>query len=461
MTSPAPAHVAVIDIGKTNAKVAIVEMENLGEIAVRTRPNAVLNAAPYPHYDIDGLWTFIVDALAALNHGHHIDAITVTTHGAACVLLDAHGHLALPVLDYEHDGPETLACDYDAMRPPFAESGSPRLPGGLNLGAQIFWQQRRFPDAFRNVRAILMYPQYWSFRLTGVAANEVTSLGAHTDLWNPALRDYSGLVDKCGWRDFFPPLRKSSDCLGPIRADIAALTGLRADIPVHCGIHDSNASLLPHLIARQPPFAVVSTGTWVIAMSVGGRATALDPERDTLINVNALGDPVPSARFMGGREHALTTDGLREGCAANDVAAVLAKRVFLLPSVQAGSGPFPHRKAEWMRDEGIRPGEKRAAVSFYLAMMTATCLDLIGASGPVIVDGPFARNSLYVRMLAAATGRAVIPHTASGAGASAGAALLASHAGPRPNRDHETAHGPDPLWENYAQAWRGELALPR
>ena len=37
-------------------------------------------------------------------------------------------------------------------------------------------------------------------------------------------------------------------------------------------------------------------------MAIGGRETALDPARDTLINVNALGDPVPSARFMGGRE---------------------------------------------------------------------------------------------------------------------------------------------------------------
>ena len=42
--------------------------------------------------------------------------------------------------------------------------------------------------------------------------------------------------------------------------------------PVLTGIHDSNASLLPHLIDRKPPFAVVSTGTWVIAMAIGGGA---------------------------------------------------------------------------------------------------------------------------------------------------------------------------------------------
>ena len=28
------------------------------------------------------------------------------------------------------------------VRPPFAETGTPRLPVGLNLGAQLFWQQK-------------------------------------------------------------------------------------------------------------------------------------------------------------------------------------------------------------------------------------------------------------------------------------------------------------------------------
>lgn len=453
MMVEAPRHVAVIDIGKTNAKVAIVDMDGLAEIAVRTRPNTVLNAAPYPHYDIDGLWAFVLDALGALNRERAIDAITVATHGAACALLDAHGHLALPVLDYEHDGPDALAAEYDAMRPPFAETGSPRLPLGLNLAAQIFWQQRCFSDAFRNVSAIVMYPQYWSFRLTGIAANEVTSLGAHTDLWNPAKRDYSALVDRLGWRGLFAPSRRSADCLGPVLPEIAARTGLRPDIPVYCGIHDSNASLLPHLIARQPPFAVVSTGTWVIAMSVGGPAAVLNPDRDTLINVNAFGDPVPSARFMGGREHAILTEGLEEGCTPEDIAAVLAKRIFLLPTVQAGSGPFPTRQAEWIYDGAIRPGERRAAVSFYLAMMTATCLELIAAHGPTIVDGPFARNDLYLRMLAAATGRRVI----AAIGTRPGAALLTSQSVSLPPHNDGTAESPGQLWSDYARGWHAEL----
>ena len=57
-------HVAVIDIGKTNAKLALVRLSDLSEIAVVTRPNIVLPGAPYPHFDVDGHWEFILDGLS-------------------------------------------------------------------------------------------------------------------------------------------------------------------------------------------------------------------------------------------------------------------------------------------------------------------------------------------------------------------------------------------------------------
>ena len=44
-------------------------------------------------------------------------------------------------------------------------------------------------------------------------------------------------------------------------------------------------------------------------MAVGGRAVTLDPARDTLVNVNAMGGLVNSARFMGGREYEIIRAG--------------------------------------------------------------------------------------------------------------------------------------------------------
>lgn len=452
----APRHIAVIDIGKTNAKVALVDLATLSEVALRRMANAPVRLAPYPHHDVEALWTFILNSLASLNRQQRIDAISITTHGATGALVDAKGELVLPVLDYEFDGPDRLAADYDAIRPPFTETGTPRLPLGLNLGAQFFWQQKRFPAEFARAAAMLMHPQYWALRLTGVAANEVTLLGCHTDLWNPWAADFSSLVDRLNWRGLMAPVRPARDRLGPILPVLAARTGLDPRTPVFCGLHDSNASLLPHLLCDAPPFSVVSTGTWVVSMAVGGKPVALDPTRDTLVNVNALGDPVPSARFMGGREFSLLTADRPQDCSGSDVLAVLADKTLLLPSTQQGSGPFPRHAATWLNADSIDIGRRFAAISFYLALMTATCLDLIGADGPTTVEGPFARNRLFVGMLAAATARSVVASEAA-TGTSIGAALLASDQVMTHGKGERIEPPTDPVWADYASAWRAAV----
>ena len=96
-------HIAVIDIGKTNAKLALVDLPSLSEVAVLTRPNIVQSGGAWPHYDVEGHWDFLLDALSLFHKEHRIDAISVTTHGACAALLTFDGQLAAPILDYEHD----------------------------------------------------------------------------------------------------------------------------------------------------------------------------------------------------------------------------------------------------------------------------------------------------------------------------------------------------------------------
>ncbi len=425
-----PRHVAVIDIGKTNAKLALVEAASLRELAVVTRPNTVLPGPPWPHFDLDGHWAFFLQHLAQMQAAHGVDAISVTTHGAAGVLLDAAGDLAVPMLDYEHPGPDALARRYDAIRPPFAETGSARLPMGLNLGAQLFWLLETHPDLLARVAHVLTYPQYWGWRLTGERATDVTSLGCHTDLWNPWSGGFSSLVDRLGLAGRIAPARRPGDVLGQLRPELAAQTGLSPQTPVSVGIHDSNASLYPYVLGRRAPFAVVSTGTWVVSMAVGGKAVTLDPARDLLVNVNALGQPVPSARFMGGREYEILRAGSDARPTAAERARVLRDGVMILPAVEPGSGPFPRSEMRWTAPPASE-GEQIAALSFYLALMTDTCLSLIGALGPVIVEGPFARNAEYLAMLASLRPDGV-EVAGSATGTSAGAALLAIGQGAAP-----------------------------
>ncbi len=455
-----PDRVAVIDIGKTNVKLALVETADLSEIAVVTRPNVVLADPPYPHFDVEAIWTFLLDGLERFHHQHGIDAISITTHGASGALIAQDGSLAAPVMDYEHTGPDQAQAIYDAIRPFFEETGAPRLPMGLNLGAQIHWQFLQDPDLRRRAASIVTYPQYWGFRLSGVLACDVSSLGCHTDLWDPFRGRFSSLVDQLDIADKMAPARKSADVLGPVLPDIARHIGLGPETPVLCGIHDSNASLLPHVLQRDPPFSVVSTGTWVIAMTIGGASISLDPARDTLVNVNALGAPVPSARFMGGREYEILQNGETAECDGDTIARAAETGPLLMPAVVAQSGPFQEHRHHWIGPEPAPGSPVRAAtVGFYLAMMTAECLSLTGHRGPVVVEGPFGTNDAYCAMLAAATGCAVLAAEGT-TGTSQGAALLAL--GTTGTQAEFKVRRFDPKqgqhYADYAQRWRMSVA---
>ena len=449
-------NVAVIDVGKTNGKVVLFDVVEGRESHVHSTPNTVQRDGLYPHHDIEGLWTFFLDGLREIGSSERVDAIAITAHGASTTLVDAEGNLALPMLDYEFDGPDTLAAEYDASRPPFSESGSPRLVAGLNVGAQLYWQAKTFPEQFAKVASILPYPQYWAMRLTGARSSEPTSLGCHTDLWNPYARDYSSLVDRMGWRRLMPVIGSAFDVTGVLKPEIAAATGLPQSTPVIGGIHDSNASLLTHLKADDPPFSVVSTGTWVICFSVGGKSVALEEARDTLVNVNAFGDPVPSARFMGGRAFAMLEADAKATIIAADRDAVLDRGVMLLPSVPDDSGPFIGQKGEWRGDpKSLSPGAYLYAVSLYLGMMTSVSLDLIGADGPIVVEGPLAGNVTFLETLHAVTSRSVMTGGSGVTGTAAGTALLALGRDARiTSHSKPVTLAPDPRIAAYAAEWR-------
>lgn len=447
--------IAVIDIGKSNAKLALVESATTAPLRVLTTANTVVTAGPYPHYDVERLWSWIVDGLSVFARTSDVDAISVTTHGA-CFALLAGDELALPVLDYEFAGPESMSADYTKVRGRFTETLSPDLPNGLNAGRQIYWQSRAFPSDFARVDAILPYPQYWVWRLTGAKVTEATSLGCHTDLWNPRAATYSSLAVAEGWDHLFPPLVKPWDVVGTITPAVAGATGLSGGTRVFAGIHDSNASLWPHLLVRQPPFSVLSTGTWMVAFAPGGSLDHLDPARDCLANVDAMARPVPSSRFMAGREYEIMAASSRAMPALADVERVVRDKIMAWPTFAPGTGPFPASEGRWSCDPGqLSPGERAAAANLYAALVTEVCLELTRAAGPVVVEGPFARNAVFLAALAQRLDRPVIAHE-DATGTTHGAALLV--AGPHP-RAAPVADQPavKPLsidLDAYAATWR-------
>ena len=395
----------VADFGKTLTKLTLWSKD--GRCLERVTRS---NASGKSTLDADGIGAWLIDALARFA-GHPVEAIVPVAHGAAVVAV-RDGTVAVSPLDYEQTIPDAALAAYRAQRDPFAVTGSPGLPLGLNLGAQLHWLDAMHGQNLADA-TLLPYAQYWAWFLSGQGVSEATSLGCHTDLWNPTAADFSPMAKRRGWAARFAPVVRAADVVGILRPELAARTGLSRDVKIYAGLHDSNAALLaargfPEIDGREA--TVLSTGTWFVAMRTPREPVdiaALPEDRDCLVNVDVLGRPIPSARFMGGREieALIEIDTRRVDIVPDQPALVAAVRdvvendAMVLPGFVPGCGPFPAAQGRWI----ARPQDwfaRRAAACLYAALMTDTSLSLIGAKQTLLIEGRFAEAQVFVRALA-------------------------------------------------------------
>ncbi len=461
----------VVDIGKTHSKVSLWSDDGQ-MIDRRTRANRPQRATGYQALDVDGIDAWLMQSLGELARSRRIGQIVPVGHGAAAALLRGNQLHVAPV-DYEHEISAADRADYDIERDSFDLTGSPSLPCGLNLGRQLHYLERLrgpLPDDV----VIVPWAQYWAWRLCGIAASEVTSLGCHTDLWRPHSQDFSALAVRRGWAARFAPIRPAAARLGRITPEVMRQTGLPADCEVLCGLHDSNAALLAargHTQIAGGDATVLSTGTWFVAMRSPGEHAAvdieLDPDRDCLVNVDVAGRPVPSARFMGGREaqlisgidsFALTDDYHPDQLLAR-LPRLVAQASCVYPSFVAGVGPFPRSRGEW-HNRPATADDQRVVAGLYLALMADAALDLIGSRRRLLIEGRFAEAVIFVRALATLRpGQQVFVSNAHQDVACGALRLI--HPDLRPPCDLTRVDPLDTDLTAYAAQWRGRAGAAR
>lgn len=391
--------VALIDIGKTNTRLTLVDPHSGAEIRSTRRANDVVHGPRGRELDVAAIEQWLMSALRDLPHRERVRVIVPVAHGAAAVLLDRDGKvLAAP--DYEDSSFESVSETYRLQRDSYESTCSPDLPLGLNLGRQLFFLQETQQELFSRVAHVLLYPQFWAWRLSGVMASEVTSLGCHSDLWLPGAMSFSKLARDRGWSDLLPPRKFAGDLLGPISPEVAVAAGLDAECQVACGIHDSNASYLKFLIARDrnEPFTVISSGTWTVVMANHADLTRLHEDRDMLANVDAFGAPVATARFMGGREYeAIAGTDTRPNMPA--LLNVIERQPMALPTFASG-GPFIGREGTVVNGDGLSGSERASVATLYVALMSELLIEMLAARGDVLIDGPLSTNPFFGSLLA-------------------------------------------------------------
>jgi len=427
----APATIAVLDVGKTNIKLsAVTQTGDVGEVL--STPNVVLSASPWHHHDLASLSEWVFANLATLCRHHPITTVVPTGHGAAGVLVndDPDELCALPQIDYEQDVPDEIDQDYQALSGSFFDRGSSIMGQAAHHARQLYWMMRQAPESLAKARWFLSIPQYWAWRLCGVGASERSCLGAQSHLWNSVEDCWTPIVKKYGWADQLPPFRHAWEILGTIRPQLQRHYNL-PPLSVLTGGHDSSLNLYRYHAAGMANMRLISSGTWLVGMCDSTPLSAIDARRSMVLNSDIQGRHVGGILAKGGREFSHIAQHVEPQAQASPqmVDALIARGSFALPSFDENDGPFPG-SARQGHYQGLPPqnaAERLSMAVLYLALLSVECLDALGETATIVLDGTALHDPLYAVMVAALRPNSTTLCNYGSHGIAAGAALLATH----------------------------------
>jgi sugar (pentulose or hexulose) kinase len=423
-TEPTP--IAVLDIGKTNLKL-LVANDDGWPLETLSIPNTANASAPYPSYDLAGLEAWFLDALAEVSQRHAIGAVIATAHGCGAVLVDGDKPV-LPMMDYDAVSPAAIDEAYGRIAPAYREVFCGIGAGAMRLAKQLLWQQSAFPAEFARAKTYLTTAQFFAMRLGGRAVSEISQLAAQGHIWDLVRHQPSSIMRERGWAHLLPPRAPAGAVLGTVSAAVAKRTGLARSTEILCGVHDSNANLFRYKAAGMADASILSTGTWMIGFQRDLDPDKLDANSAMVLNIDVDGENVPSTLTMTGREY----DLIRKEKSAADAAVLaalpklVARGTLALPSFVGDDGLFPgaaHR-GRIIGPAPETPAEWQGLAVLYAAFSANRCLDTLGSSKRIIIDGGFAANLPFARALAALRPSQEVSVSQSRDGTALGAALL-------------------------------------
>lgn len=426
--------IAIFDIGKTNKKFFLfsewyrIVYERSVHFAETTDEDG------YPCDDIQTLtgWVYDMLAEAMLLPDFVICAVNVSAYGASFVHIDEKGEPIGALYNYLNPYPPELQKAFYAKyggQTVFSLATASPVLGNLNSGLQIYRLLHQRPGWYEKVAYSLHLPQYISYLISGKPAAEITSIGCHTALWDFTKKQYHEWVYEEHIDNKFPPVLRSDAAI--------AMNGkqLKAGI----GMHDSSAALVPYLRSFSEPFILISTGTWCISLNPFNSEplTKEELEQDCLCYLDYHRRPVKASRVFAGNEHEQEVKRIAAHFAVEEQfyqSLVFNPAIYeKLNIAQAAKDTMTglQHSAFVVRDlAAFRTVEEAYhQLIFDLIQQQQVSVSLVlskQAPSRIFVDGGFARNPLYMHMLAHAFPRMEV-YAASVSQASAMGAALAIH----------------------------------
>ena len=407
---------AIFDIGKTNKKFFLFD-EELNELHREYQQfEETEDDDGFPSENLSALseWMKDVMAQALQDDKYAIRTLNFSGYGASLVHLDEQGKVATPFYNYLKPFPDDLLQQfheqYGSREQNALETASPTL-GMLNSGMQLYWLKKVKSQRFDTIRHTLHFPQYLSYLFTGELATEPTSVGCHTKLWDFEQGRYHAWVQQEGLERLLPPIVSTNHHFE------TEVQGKRLKVGV--GIHDSSAALVPYQQRYDDPFILLSTGTWNISLNpfTEEALSREELERDCLAFLDTQGRPVKAARLFLGNE----LDHQLKRLSAifhkdNDYYQSIPLDERFLNTVLSGdvdSQFYPETIDNPIPSEVLTPGQWHPEqfdtyedayqqLMWGVSLLQRESLLLAQGTSPVrqvFIDGGFANNSLFIRML--------------------------------------------------------------
>ncbi len=266
-----------IDVGTTGTKTMLFS-EN-GNCVAHAYQGYVTHTPNVGWREQDPLdwWNAVVDTVHQTcsdpQIAQAVAGISLSVQGGTMVPVDAQYQPVRPAIVWND-----IRCE--AQREQFLEEVGPwelmYHKTGWNLGRgmnalQIRWMRDNEPENFRKTAMFLSVPDYIAYKMTGIAALDLSNMGINQlgDItageYDPQLLQFAGISP-----EQLPRIIPSGKIIGKLTPDAAKELGLSTDCVLVSGAHDQYAVALGAGAVNDGDILIGSGTCWVVT-AIGGK----------------------------------------------------------------------------------------------------------------------------------------------------------------------------------------------
>lgn len=254
-----------VDIGASSGRHILGHLENgvMKTEELYRFTNGMKESDGRKLWDTEYLFSEIINGMKRCQEAGKIPvSMSVDTWAVDYVLLDDADK---PVGDtYAYRDRRTDGMDEEVYR--FIDESGLYARTGIqkqkfNTIYQLMAVKKEYPEYFNRARTVLMLPDYFQFRLTGIKKSEYTN-ATSTQLVNPETKQWDlELISMLGYpKELFLPLELPGTVVGNLTDKIRRQVGFDTQV-VLCASHDT-ASAVMAAPSEDRDILYISSGTW-------------------------------------------------------------------------------------------------------------------------------------------------------------------------------------------------------